>query len=81
MWGKQLAAAVTEAIGAKDEKPATPPNVDDVRTFLTAAEAGQAHEEPVGGISRQEVRDAAKALYVEARRKEGGWVHRSYVAK
>jgi hypothetical protein len=30
---------------------------------------------------RQEVRDADKALYSEARSSDGRWVHRSYLAK
>lgn len=82
MWPKQLAAGVTEAIGSKGQKEAAaPPSVEAVQTFLTAAEAGKAQKEPVGGLSEQEVRDADKALYVEARRSNGAFIHRSYVAK
>jgi hypothetical protein len=81
MWPKVLAAGVTEAIGAKEETPAEAPSVDGVSEFLAAAEKGSAQEEVVNTLSRQEVRDAEAALYVEARRSDGAWVHRNYLAK
>jgi len=81
MWPKQLAAGVTEAIGAVETKPAATPNVGAVDKFLTKAEQGKAHEEVVNALSRQEVRDADAALFVEARRSDGAWVHRNYLAK
>jgi ARG and Rhodanese-Phosphatase-superfamily-associated Protein domain len=81
MWPKQLAAAVTEAIGAKGGKPAEAPSVESVNRFLVTAEGGRAQEEVVNDLSRQEVRDADKALFVEARRGDGAWVHRNYLAK
>ncbi len=81
MWPKQLAAAVTEAIGAKDSKLAPAPSVDSVNQFLVSAESGKAQEEAVGELSRQEIRDADKSLFVEARRSDGAWVHRNYLAK
>ncbi len=84
MWPKLLAAAVTEAIGAKSGKganPAQPPAVKTVREFLVAAESGRAQEEVVNDLSHQEVRDADKTLFVEARRGNGAWVHRNYLAK
>ncbi len=81
MWPKLLAAAVTEAIGARTDKPAAPPNVEAVDHFLAAAESGSAQEEVVSDLSRQEIRDADKALFVEARRGDGAWVHRNYLAK
>jgi hypothetical protein len=84
MWPKQLAAAITEAIGAKGAKggePAAAPSVEAVQGFLVAAESGRAQEEAVSDLTRQEVRDADKALFVEARRGNGAWVHRNYLAK
>ncbi len=81
MWPKLLAAAVTEAIGAKSGKAAAAPSVAAVNKFLVAAEGGKAQEEVVNDLSRQEVRDADKALFVEARRSDGAWVHRNYLAK
>jgi hypothetical protein len=81
MWPKLLAAAVTEAIGARGGKPADAPSVETVDRFLVAAESGSAQEEVVNDLTRQEVRDAEKALFVEARRGDGAWVHRNYLAK
>jgi len=81
MWPKLLAAAVTEAIGAKGGKAAAAPSVAAVDQFLVAAEHGKEREEVANSLSRQEVRDADKALFVEAQRKDGTWVHRNYLAK
>jgi len=81
MWPKLLAAAVTEAIGAKGGKAAAAPSVAAVDQFLEAAEHGKEREEVANSLSRQEVRDADKALFVEAQRKDGTWVHRNYLAK
>jgi ARG and Rhodanese-Phosphatase-superfamily-associated Protein domain len=81
MWPKQLAAAVTEAIGAKGGDAAAAPSAEAVQQFLAAAESGRGQEEVVGDLSRQEVRDADKALFVEAQRSSGAWVHRNYLAK
>jgi hypothetical protein len=81
MWPKQLAAGVTEAIGAVETKPAATPSTDAVDQFLTMAEKGKAQEQVVNNLSRQEVRDADATLFVEARRGDGAWVHRNYLAK
>ena len=84
MWGKQLAAVVTEAIGEKQEAAtaaAAPPAPPAVTEFLAEAEKGTSHERAVAVGVRQEVRDAAKSLYNEARTADGKWIHRSYLAK
>jgi hypothetical protein len=84
MWGKQLAAAVTEAIGEKgaNARAATPPPAPTAATeFLAAAEKGKSYERALAAGMRQEVRDADKALLNEARSADGKWIHRSYLAK
>lgn len=83
MWEKQLAAVVTEAIGEKQDAaaPAPPPPAPAVTEFLAEAEKGAAQERVVAAGARQEVRDAAKSLYNEARTADGKWIHRSYLAK
>jgi len=84
MWEKQLAAAVTEAIGeAPAHSPAPPaaPAPAAVSQFLAEAEKGERYERPVAAGASQEVRDADKALFNEARSPDGKWVHRSYLAK
>ncbi len=83
MWTKQLAAAVTEAIGESQAAApaAAPPAAPAVTEFLANAEKGKSYERSVATGARQEVRDADKALYNEARGADGKWVHRSYLAK
>jgi hypothetical protein len=82
MWSKQLAAAVTEAIGEKSEaKPVAAPAPDAASKFLDEAERGKPHERVLSADMRQEIRDGDGALYSEARRADGKWVHRSYLAK
>jgi hypothetical protein len=81
MWAKQLAAGVTEAIGTRTDSPAAAPSKDDVARFLAAAEQGRASKETVANVSQQEVRDADLGLFIEARRTDGVWVHRNYLAK
>ena len=49
--------------------------------FLATAEKGKAYERAVAAGTRQEVRDADKSLYNEARGADGNWIHRSYLAK
>jgi ARG and Rhodanese-Phosphatase-superfamily-associated Protein domain len=83
MWDKQLAAVVTEAIGEKSATgPASPaPAVAKATEFLAEAERGKPLERAGAAGTRQETRDGDKALYNEARGGDGGWLHRSYLAK
>ena len=86
MWPKLLAASATEAIGEAAKSPAAAqavgaaPSTIDVEQFLTLAEAGKSEEKPLGPLASQELRNGDKALYIEARRKDGAWVHRNYLA-
>jgi hypothetical protein len=85
MWDKQLAAVVTEAIGEKAGAAApsasAPPAPPAVKSFLDEAEKGKSYERALAAGMRQEVRDADKSLYNEARGADGNWIHRSYLAK
>jgi hypothetical protein len=84
MWEKQLAAVVTEAIGEKtgtQPAAAKPPAPAAATEFLDAAEKGKPYERSLAAGMRQEVRDADKSLYNEARAADGKWIHRSYLAK
>lgn len=83
MWGKQLAAVVTEAIGEKGnaEAAAMPPSASVALEFLAGAEKGRAEERDSVGRMRQETRDSTGALYNEARSPDGRWVHKNYLAK
>ena len=81
MWGKLLAANVTEAIGAKDAVGAAPPSVKDVEAFLANASTGTMAERAINAHVHLATRDAGASLYAETRRADGSWVHRNYLAK
>ena len=84
MWSKQLAAVVTEAIGeipGAAPAAAAPPTPAAATEFLAEAEKGKTYERAAAAGARQEVRDADKSLYNEARSADGKWIHRSYLAK
>lgn len=82
MWGKQLAAAVTEAIGESEKTasaPAAPPTIADVQRFLTAAEKPKPSDEEVAGLAKQQTRNSEEALFVGVQTPKGDWIHRSYL--
>lgn len=82
MWGKQLEAAVTEAIAEKGGADVPVPSVDDVSAFMARAEAGRSDETKLATTALvRETRDGEKALLAETRRAAGGMVHRAYVAR
>jgi hypothetical protein len=82
MWDKLLTASVTEAVGEKaGSAKASEPSIEAVQAFLAAAEKGNSNVQEIGGLARQDVRDAASALFVQAARADGQWVHRNYLAK
>jgi hypothetical protein len=81
MWHKLLSATATEAIGERSPTAAPPPSVESVMAFLAAAEQGAANERSLTERVRLETRDADKAVYFEARRGDGSWFHRNYLAK
>jgi hypothetical protein len=84
VWAKQLAAIVTEAIGEKarsSEAKAPVPPVDTAKAFLAEAERGKAEARATTADMEQETRDGETALYSEARRPGGRWVHKNYLAK
>jgi hypothetical protein len=83
MWGKQLTAVVTEAIGTKaaaGDQPAAAPKPAAAKEFLEAAEKGKALEREVAAKTRLETRESDRALYNETRR-DGKAFHKSYLAK
>lgn len=82
MWEKLLAASITEAIADKAESgTAEPPSIGAVSDFLASPEKSAPKRQEIGGIALQDVHDAPSALYVEAARKDGSWIHRNYLAK
>ena len=82
MWPKLLNASITEAIGQKNSGAADPvPTGDAALAFLTEAAKGASSETPLPASVRLETRQAENAFYFETRRKDGAFVHRSYLAK
>jgi ARG and Rhodanese-Phosphatase-superfamily-associated Protein domain len=81
MWAKLLNANATEAIGEKVDDAAPPPSIDSVTAFLAASERGERSEKELPNKVRLETRDSEGALYLKTSRRDGGWVHRSYLAK
>jgi hypothetical protein len=82
MWPKLLKASVTEAIGQKNSGVADPvPTNGAALAFLTDAAKGASSETPLPASVRLETRQADNAFYFETRRKDGAFVHRSYLAK
>lgn len=81
MWPKLLRAGVTEALASRPTGAVTAPPVAAVEQFLRDAETGKASERAVATFARTETRTSTGALRVEARKADGAWVHRSYLAK
>ena len=85
MWEKQLAAVVTEAIGEKPRRSAAPQRRRRRRPQRPSSSPRPRRASPTSATlaagMRQEVRDADKSLYNEARGADGKWIHRSYLAK
>ncbi len=81
MWAKLLTASATEAIATKRGTTAAAPASADVAAFLAAAERGTASKRTLPHAAELEIHSADRALYLETRRQDGSWVHRSYVVK
>jgi len=80
LWPKLLTANATEAIASNGAAAAAVPSSADVLAFLRAAEAGTASQQPLTRSALLETRRGDKGVYLETRRADGSWVHRSYVA-
>jgi hypothetical protein len=81
LWGKLLLASATEAIGERKAAGDGPPTVEAVRAFLDSSDRGEVSDKALPVNVRRVSRDADKTLYIETRRTDGAWLHRSYLAK
>jgi hypothetical protein len=81
MWGKLLTANVTEAIATKGGAATAAPPSADIAAFLKAAQSGAAAKQTLTRSAELEIRTSDKSVYLETRRADGSWVHRSYIAK
>jgi hypothetical protein len=80
MWAKMLTAAANEAIGQRSAKAGKPPSAQEVHDFMVAAEAGPQSDSKVAFGMHRILHTGDKAYMIEAAL-NGGWVHRSYLAK
>jgi hypothetical protein len=81
MWRKLLIANIAEAISERHEATASPPSIEDVQAFLTAASNAPQSERALNTRIRLTTQDGDRSLYAEIRRSDGSWVHRNYLAK
>ncbi len=85
MWPKLLRAGAAEAISERTAASVAPPSIEEVASFLQAAERGARAERGIIPQVRLETRDSAAAYYFETRSVSpsapAAWIHRNYLAK
>jgi hypothetical protein len=81
MWRKLLIANITEAISEKNGARASPPSLDDVQAFLTAADSAPKSERALNTGVRLATSGGDRYVSMEIKRADGGWVHRNYLAR
>jgi hypothetical protein len=81
MFAKNLRASATEAISERASETTASPSIESVQAFLAAAEQGELTNTDLPGGAKIATRVSANAVFSEARRADGAWVHRAYVAE
>ena len=81
MGCKLLIANITEAISEKNGMRASPPSLDDVQAFLTAADSAPPSERELNTGLRLATGRGDSYVSTEIKRADGGWVHRNYLAR
>jgi len=81
MWRKLLIANITEAISEKNGAKASPPSLDDVQAFLTAADSVPPSERALNTGVRLATGSGDSYVSTGIKRADGGWVHRNYLAR
>jgi hypothetical protein len=79
MWPNLLRAYATQAMAASDATADELPPVSAVKASLAAAQESEARQRTRG--SAFVVRETDASILTEARERNGGWVHRSYLPK
>ena len=80
LWPRQLKAASTEAIAEEDTPIRDRPTLAEVAAFIDGVRAAEAVSKSMPGRMSLEMRETEAALYTEVRRRNGRWVHRSFIA-
>ncbi|MGE0153243.1 MAG: DUF6569 family protein [Reyranellaceae bacterium] len=81
MWPKLLHASAVEAVAEKNGAAFAPATADQALAFLDQARQAPAARQKITARVAMETRETDKVLASETQLAEGGWVHRSYVAK
>ena len=81
LWSRQLKAAATEAIAEKGAQRREQPTLAEVAAFIDAARVAKPAGRAMPGGMNLETRVADGTYYMEARRRNGRWVHRNFVAR
>jgi len=81
MFAKNLRASATEAISESAAETTASPSIESVQAFLAAAEQGELTSTDLPGGAKIATRVSANGVFCEARRADGAWVHRAYVAE
>jgi hypothetical protein len=81
MWPKLLTANATEAIAGNGVAAPAVPSSAEVAAFLKVTASGTASKQSLTRTVELETRRGEQGIYLETRRADGSWVHRSYMAK
>lgn len=81
MWPKLLNAAAVEAVAEKKDAVLPAATIEQATTFLDQARVGQSNRKRITARISMETRENENSLTTETQLAEGGWVHRSYLAK
>lgn len=81
MWPKLLNAAAVEAVAEKKDAAFAAPTAEQATAFLDQARLGQTNKKRITARVSMETRENDGTLTSETQLAEGGWVHRSYLAK
>lgn len=80
LWRRQLKAAATEAVAEVDARKREQPTLAQVAAFIDSARAAKTASKAMPGGMNLETRRASGLYYMEVRRGNDRWVHRTYVA-
>ena len=80
LWPRQLKAAATEAIAEEGAPMRDRVTLTEVAAFIDGLRAAEPVGKPMPGRMSLETRETGMALYTEIRRRNGPWVHRSFIA-
>ena len=80
LWPRQLKAAATEAITEENTTIGGQPTLAEIAAFIDGIRAAEPAGASMPGRMSLETRETEQALYTEIRRRDGRWIHRSFVA-